>query len=127
MGSSQLVQPVLVRGNGADRRVQIPNFLNVGDDYSAIASLSHTVVFHPDAAGLAMLDASGQRRWFCIEERIDHISHGRGLAMATLWDVKSGMPVATYMQDGLLRMKPGVRQSLDGDKGIFNRSKGGKL
>jgi acyl-CoA thioesterase len=126
---------------------QIPAFLGVGDDYSAIASLSHTVVFHADAAGLDMLDGSSsssaasppsappepepeprrRRRWFCIEERIDHVSHGRGLAVATLWDVAGGAPVATYMQDGLLRMKAGVRQSFGGLGGVFDKSKGGKL
>jgi hypothetical protein len=106
---------------------QIPTFLGVGDDYSAIASLSHTVIFHANAAGLDMLDRASanppRRKWFCIEERIDHISHGRGLAAATLWDVGSGAPVATYVQDGLLRMKPGVKQSFGGQGAIFDKDK----
>jgi hypothetical protein len=73
-----------------------------------------------------MMDANGKQRWFCIEESIDHISRGRGLAVARIWDVESGAHVLSYMQDGMLRMKPGVKQSLGGGTAfekIKNREK----
>jgi hypothetical protein len=61
-----------------------------------------------------MLDAKGQPKWFCIEATIEHISNGRCMVTGKLWNLESGRPVATYMQDGLVRMKEGVVQSLDG-------------
>jgi acyl-CoA thioesterase len=106
--------------------LQIPNFLGLGDNYSSIASLSHTVVFHLDAAGFSMLDERDTPRWFCIEESIDHISGGRGLAVTRIWDVELGTHIVSTMQDGMLRMKPGVKQSLGGDTAfekIKNREK----
>jgi hypothetical protein len=61
-----------------------------------------------------MFDESGTARWFCLEESIDHISRGRGLATARIWDVGSGTHVYSTMQDGMLRTKPGLKQSLGG-------------
>jgi len=91
----------------------------VGNAYSAIASLSHTVIFHMEPEGFSLLDERGKAKWFCFEESIDHIAHGRGLAMMRLWDMPGGKPIATAMQDGLLRFKEGVEQSLDAKDFIF--------
>jgi acyl-CoA thioesterase len=106
----------------------IPNFLDNGDEYSAMASLNHTVIFHTEAEGLSMVDEANDTKWFCLEESIDHISHGRALAIFKIWDVKSGRPVATAMQDGLIRMEPGVQQCINGmfSIGIFQSAKGEK-
>ncbi|KAF2670464.1 Thioesterase/thiol ester dehydrase-isomerase [Microthyrium microscopicum] len=97
----------------------IANFLGKGDEYSAIASLSFTVVLHAEAEELGLIDADGKAKWFCVELAIDHIGHGRGLMVERLWDVQSGKPVASTMQDGLLRLKPGIKQGLVGENTIF--------
>lgn len=103
---------------------QIPNFLEAGDAYSSMASLSHTVVLHGGAADYDMLDKDGNPKWFCIEAAIEHISHGRSMVTGRLWDLEKKAPVATYIQDGLVRMKEGVRQSLDGESVIFGTPRG---
>jgi hypothetical protein len=36
------------------------------------------------------------------------------LAIAKLWDVKEGKAVASTMQDGLIKLEPGHKQSLSG-------------
>jgi acyl-CoA thioesterase len=102
---------------------QIPNFLGEGDSYSAIATLNHTVVFHGEANDYDMLGSNGLPKWYCIEAAIEHISHGRCMVTGTIWDLEKGTPVATYMQDGLIRFKEGVKQSLDGDGVVFGPRK----
>jgi hypothetical protein len=69
-----------------------------------------------------MVDENGKSRWFCIEESIDHISGGRGLMVTRIWDVNSGAHVFSTIQDGMLRMKPGVKQSLGGGT-VFGKFK----
>jgi acyl-CoA thioesterase len=89
-----------------------------------MASLSHTVIFHVEAAGLSMVDESGEPKWFCLEETIEHISHGRALETCKLWDLKEKLPIGSTMQDGLIRMEPGVEQNLTGMFTISRRPKG---
>jgi acyl-CoA thioesterase len=89
-----------------------------------MASLSHTVVFHVDAEGLSLVDETGKAKWFCLEEAIDHISHGRALAMAKIWDMKTGKATASQMQDGLIKMTIGTSQDIGG--GLFRQSRGKK-
>jgi acyl-CoA thioesterase II len=91
----------------------IPNFVEVGNDYSAIASLSHTVVFHSEAGELAMVDPDGKKRWFCQEFQVDRVSHGRGFVTSRIWR-EDGVHVASQSQDGLIRMK-GSNERLMGD------------
>lgn len=83
----------------------IPNFIGVGDNYSAIASLSHTVVFHGESSELAMTDADGGRRWFCQEFEIQRIAHGRAWVTSKIWSVDNGVHVASQSQDGLWRAR----------------------
>ncbi|KAK1044794.1 hypothetical protein LTR33_015268, partial [Friedmanniomyces endolithicus] len=46
----------------------ISNHLGVGNDYSQMGSLSHTVIFHGTAEELDMIDRkTGGARWFCQE------------------------------------------------------------
>jgi acyl-CoA thioesterase len=101
---------------------QIPNFLDLGDNYLVIASLNHTVIFHEEAAGLSMInEATGKPYYFISEEKVDHIGYGRGLATWRLWR-EDGLHVASCFQDGLLRM------TKDGQKGgaaeAFETTKG---
>jgi hypothetical protein len=70
-----------------------------------------------------MLDSDGLPKWYCIEAAIEHISHGRCMVTGTIWDLKNGAPVATYMQDGLVRFKEGIKQSLDGEGVVFGPRK----
>jgi acyl-CoA thioesterase len=104
---------------------KIANFLEVGNSYSSIASLSHTVVLHGEPEDFDLVDgATGKARWFCYEEAIEHIGHGRGLSATRLWDLASGRPVASAMQDGLVRFKEGVEQSVETNVSVFgNREK----
>lgn len=79
-----------------------------------MASLNHTVIFHVEGKGMNMVDETGKPKWFCLEETIDHISNGRALAVCKLWEVQTGSPIASTMQDGLVRMKEGVQQNMGG-------------
>jgi acyl-CoA thioesterase len=79
-----------------------------------MASLCHTMVFHLEADGISMVDEAGTLKWFCIEETIDHISHGRTLAITKIWDVKEKRPIASTMQDGLIKLDAQFQQSIDG-------------
>jgi acyl-CoA thioesterase len=108
----------------SNNHAQIPNFLDMGNHYSSMASLSHTVIFHVEAAGLSMVDEVGEPKWFCLEETIDHISHGRGLATCKLWDVKEKRPLGSTMQDGMIRMPPGIDQNLNGMFTVSRKPKG---
>ena len=67
-----------------------------------------------------MVDNAGAPKWFCLEETIDHISHGRALAIAKLWDVKEGKAIASTIQDGLVKLDAGYTQSFGG--GLFSEN-----
>jgi acyl-CoA thioesterase len=96
----------------------IPNHLGVGDDYSAIASLSHTVIFHVEGDELNTLNQYGKPIWFCQELEVDRIAHGRALVTSKVWR-DDGLHVFTHFQDGQLRMKPNdSKRKKAGD--IFN-------
>ncbi|KAF2793196.1 acyl-CoA thioesteras-like protein [Melanomma pulvis-pyrius CBS 109.77] len=117
----------------------IPNHLSLGRDYTRMASLSHTVIFHvgiqdlvmppeprinhPDAdptlfeeGSLPLCNVNGDlngdkdgRKWFVQESWISRAAGGRGLHNSRLWDYERGTHVATTIQDGLLRFKRGTR------------------
>jgi hypothetical protein len=72
------------------------------------------MVFHLEADGISMVDEAGTPKWFCIEETIDHISHGRTLIKTKIWDVKEKRPVASIMQDGLIKLDAQFQQSIGG-------------
>jgi hypothetical protein len=82
---------------------QIPNFLDVGDHYTAIASLNHTVIFHVEQEELRLTAKSGEKHWFVNEIAIDKIGHGRALAVGKMWR-EDGLHVASCFQDGMLRI-----------------------
>lgn len=80
----------------------VANALGVGDEFGQMASLSHTVVLHVGAEGLAALGQDGTARWFCQEARTERTGDGRGLHGSRIWD-EGGVHVASTMQDGMLR------------------------
>jgi acyl-CoA thioesterase len=86
----------------------------------AIASLSHTVIFHVEALGLRMVKEDGGKPWFVVETAIDKIAHGRALGSHRLWR-EDGLHVASCFQDGLLRM-PAHGQRIGEDKRVFSDS-----
>jgi acyl-CoA thioesterase len=117
----------------------IPNHLNRGREFTRMASLSHTVIFHvgirdllmppeprinhPDADPTAFeggfiptCNIKGHsggdkdgRKWFVQESWFTRAAHGRGLHQSRIFDYMSGMHIATTMQDGLIRFKPDTR------------------
>jgi acyl-CoA thioesterase II len=117
----------------------IPNHLDRGRDFTRMASLSHTVIFHvgikdllmppeprinhPDADPTAFEDGpmplcnidgytggdKDGRKWFVQESWFTRAASGRGLHQSRLFDYTTGTHIATTMQDGLIRFKPGTR------------------
>jgi acyl-CoA thioesterase len=117
----------------------IPNHLSLGREYTRMASLSHTVIFHvgirdlimppepqinhPNADPTAFDDgaitvcnleghADGDkdgRKWFVQESSVTRASGGRGLHMSRLFDYEKGIHIASTIQDGLIRFKPDTK------------------
>jgi hypothetical protein len=117
----------------------IPNHLDLGREYTRMASLSHTVIFHvgirdlilpPDphihhpnadptlfdqgALPLCNLEPESKtdrdgREWFVQELWVTRAAEGRGLHMSRMWDYERGLHIATTIQDGLLRFKPDTK------------------
>lgn len=109
----------------------VPNHLELGRDYTRMASLSHTVIFHVGIEDLIMPDeppgddprafpttkesrrgGNGKRKWFMQESWITRVGGGRGLHMSRLWDYDRGLHIASTMQDGLIRFTPTARLKL---------------
>jgi acyl-CoA thioesterase len=86
----------------------------------ALASLSHTVIFHVEALGLRVVNEGGEKPWFVLESAIDKIAHGRALVSHRLWR-DDGLHVASCFQDGLLRM-PAPGKRIGEDKRAFSDS-----
>lgn len=95
--------------------------MDLGNEYLAIASLSHTVIFHVEAMGLRMVQEDGSKPWFVVETVIDKIAHGRALASHRLWR-EDGLHVASCFQDGMLRMPP-EGESIGEGRMVFGDSK----
>ncbi|KAF2417416.1 acyl-CoA thioesteras-like protein [Tothia fuscella] len=107
----------------------IPNHLGTDKDWTRMASLSHTVIFHVNADKLFAPDEPGaipanvvstemdglesgdsrKRKWFMQETWTTRAAGGRGLHTSRLWDPDTGVHLATTMQDGLVRFKPDAR------------------
>ena len=81
------------------------NNLGVGNDYSQIASLSHTVIMHADGSQLATTDPrTGEALWFVQEAWTGGARHGRGLHQSRMWR-EDGFQIASTIQDGMMRLK----------------------
>lgn len=110
----------------------VPNHLELGREYTRMASLSHTVIFHVGIEDMAMSDEPPEddprafptakesrrgeegtkRKWYMQESWITRAEGGRGLHTTRLWDPERGVHLASTMQDGLVRFKPGARLKL---------------
>lgn len=90
---------------GDTNRLLSSNHLGIGNDYSHIASLSHTVIFHADTPEIDMIDRRADKvRWFCQEAWTSGARHGRGLHESRMWR-EDGLHVASTIQDGMVRLK----------------------
>jgi len=110
----------------------IPRHLELGREYTRMASLSHTVIFHVGIEDLLMRDEppdddqrafptskaskrgekGAQRKWYMQESWITRVEGGRGLHTTRLWDPDTGLHIASTMQDGLVRFKPTTKLKL---------------
>jgi acyl-CoA thioesterase len=81
------------------------NHLGIGNDYSQIASLSHTVIMHAEPPELSMVEPmTGVPRWFVQEAWTGGSRFGRGLHQTRMWR-EDGMQIASTIQDGMMRLK----------------------
>ncbi|KAH7395246.1 thioesterase-like superfamily-domain-containing protein [Phaeosphaeria sp. MPI-PUGE-AT-0046c] len=117
----------------------VPNHLDRQRDYTRMASLSHSVIFHVGIKDLIMtaeprihhskadptlweegplplcnLDGFGQgdkdgRKWYVQEAHVARATGGRALHTSRLWDYDTGVHIATTFQDGLVRFKSNLK------------------
>lgn len=114
----------------------IPNHLGLGMSNSRTASLSHTVTFHVGVDKLFMPDEpvgrnvgspptegpegedwngeadESRRKWFVQESWTTRSGEGRAFHTSRLWDVESGVHLATTVQDGMVRYREGTELKL---------------
>lgn len=113
----------------------VPNHLDRARDYTRMASLSHSVIFHVGIKDLIMLAEprvnhpntdptlwedgslplcnlegydkgdSDGRKWFVQEAWMTRATGGRALHTSRMWDYDTGVHIATTFQDGLIRFK----------------------
>ncbi|KAK5133318.1 hypothetical protein LTR08_007843 [Meristemomyces frigidus] len=89
----------------------VANHFEVGDIYTQMGSLVHSVVFHTGMENLSFGPSAGTSsplddksgRWFCKEDYSDRVAAGRGLFHSKVW-APDGMHVATIIQDGMIRV-----------------------
>ncbi|KAK5706450.1 hypothetical protein LTR97_001438 [Elasticomyces elasticus] len=89
----------------------VANHVDVGDLWTQMGSLVHSVNFHSNMADLwfqpsanetsPLDDSSG--RWFCKEDWTDRVANGRALFHSKVWS-PSGKHIATVSQDGMIRV-----------------------
>lgn len=90
----------------------VANHFEVGNIYTTMASLMHTVTFHAPLEDLMfgssqhidspLDDKSG--RWFCKESWGSRLTAGRAMYHSNLYSA-SGVHVATISQDGMIRVQ----------------------
>lgn len=87
------------------------NHLGVGDSFTQMGSLAHTVIFHalPEDLQFGQTEpnetCSPQGSWFCKEDRTDRASAGRSTFYSCVWSPQ-GIHVMTIVQDGMIRVGP---------------------
>ena len=80
----------------------VANHLNVGDKYTQMGSLAHTVVFHTPIKDL-LFDADGKGKFFTKEDWTTRAAGGRGMFHSRVF-APDGTHVATLMQEGMIRL-----------------------
>jgi acyl-CoA thioesterase len=113
----------------------VPNHLDRAREYTRMASLSHSVIFHvgirdlimpaeprinhPNAdatvwedGALPLCNLEGYekgdrdgRKWFVQEAHLTRATGGRALHTSRMWNYDTGVHIATTFQDGLIRFK----------------------
>lgn len=85
----------------------VANHFDVGDVYTQMGSLAHTVVFHSPVEEMMFPPparaGSVQGDWCCKEDWTTRIALGRGMFHSRVWS-PNGAHVATLMQDGMVRL-----------------------
>jgi hypothetical protein len=89
----------------------VANHLDIGNDWTQMGSLVHTVVFHaemddlwfqPSSNTVSHLDDTNGR-WFCKEDWSDRVVAGRAMFHSKVWSA-NGKHIATISQDGMIRV-----------------------
>lgn len=117
----------------------IPNHLSLGREYTRMASISHTVIFHVgikdlvlppepcidhpkadptlrEGGSLSLCNIEGHaggdadgRKWFLQESWFERAAGGRGLHKSRMWNYETGTLIASTVQDGLIRFRSNTR------------------
>lgn len=87
----------------------IPRALGFEEQIVPVSSLSHTVIFHGEAAELRACDGQTGPSWFLQEAWTDNGGSNRGCHESRLWRWKGGgegedVIIATTRQDGMVRV-----------------------
>ncbi|KAF2723637.1 Thioesterase/thiol ester dehydrase-isomerase [Polychaeton citri CBS 116435] len=80
----------------------IANHFDVGDTFTQLGSLVHSVTFHAPVEALMMHAEDCSRRWFCKEDWTTRVADNRGMFHSHVWG-PDGTHVATLFQDGMIR------------------------
>lgn len=80
----------------------VANHLDMGEYYTSMASLSHTVVFHTPVKDVLMQRA-GEKLWMCKEDWTSRAGGGRGMHLSRMW-APDGTHVASSWQEGMVRI-----------------------
>lgn len=104
----------------------VANHLDVGDNFTQMASLSHTVVFHTPPAEYTMQQKSSSGRedriWFCKEDWTSRAAGGRGIHHSRMIG-PDGRHIATSWQEGMVRLgKDKNDQKAAYRRGAFGKS-----
>lgn len=101
----------------------------MGNNFSAMASLSHTVIFHTNVDDMSMDKGSGegdsQSHWFVQELQVDRIGSGRATVSGRIWR-EDGLHVLSHYQDGLCKMRLDDEDDDDNaekSKAVFSKGK----
>lgn len=95
----------------------VANHFEVGETYTQMGSLAHTVVFHAPIEQMLFPPRnesnSPQGQWYCKEDWTTRIAAGRGMFHSRVWS-PDGTHIATLMQDGMIRLggKPKKNEKL---------------
>ncbi|KAF2772922.1 Thioesterase/thiol ester dehydrase-isomerase [Teratosphaeria nubilosa] len=87
----------------------VSNHLNMGDTWTQMASLAHTVIFHTEMQDLWFSErrgGGGDERWYIKEDSTDRVTNGRGTYRSRVFS-PSGVHVASVLQDGMIRLTKG--------------------
>ena len=89
----------------------VANHLDIGDVWTQMGSLVHSVTFHSGMDEMWFRPASENQsplddpdgRWYCKEDRTDRVANGRAVFSSKVWS-SSGTHVASVSQDGMIRV-----------------------